>query len=423
MDKVVFDRLSSFNLNHQQKRDLIDVIKYVSKDDNFEDTFILNIVQNENDELIVKQEDVPDLVKALLDKKQIVGKVSLDDYTMFDLISGNQFIVETNINTYIFSVYFNATIIIGSSSQYIIVSGGISPDQIDVNVDYGDILTPENVDSKFKELENSINSLKKVATADANGLMSKEDKATLDALPTRLTTEQTAREQADTAINGEIQGIKDKGTLHDLFLASGATYNQDTKMYQLNGLELTTDEMVNCYISSSNIWQADNYASICNSTRFKTTIKAFALKNFNKNINASNMFSYSAIVVADLWYINRLHRCLISDGSEMFRNCAHLTSVYGLNGQNCKSFIYAFKGCPKLKDIDIINLETNISFNDSPLLSKESIVHLISNATPPSPITITLHPTAYAMATADPEIQAELEKQPNISLAEGEPTA
>ena len=48
---------------------------------------------------------------------------------------------------------------------------------------------------------------------------------------------------------------------------------------------------------------------------------------------------------------------------------------------------------------------------------------MIQNATPDSAITITLHPTAYAMATADPEIQAELEKQPNISLAEGEPTA
>lgn len=257
------------------------------------------------------------------------------------------------------------------------------------------------------------------ATDKKNGLMSKTDKATLDALPTRLTTEQTVRVQADTAINGEIQGIKDKGTLHDLFLYSGATYNQDTKMYQLNGLDLTTEEMVRCYVNSSNIWQADNYANICNSTKLKTTIKAFALKNFNKNINANNMFSHSAIVVADLWYINRNYRCLISDGTEMFRKCAYLTSVYGLNAKDCKSFIYAFIGCSKLKDIDIINLEVNIDFSDSPLLSKESIVHLISNATPSSPITITLHPTAYAMATADPEIQAELEKQPNISLAEG----
>ena len=261
------------------------------------------------------------------------------------------------------------------------------------------------------------------ATADAYGPMSKTDKATLDALPTQLTAEQTAREQADTAINGEIQGIKDKGSLFDLFKAAGAMWDNTKQRYILNGLELTTDEMVICYIVSANIWQADNYANICNSTKLKTTIKAFALKNFNKNIDANNMFAYSSIVVADLWYIDEKHRCLISDGAEMFKKCNDLTSVYGLNATNCKSFMYAFKGCSKLKDIDIINLAINIDFTDSPLLSKESIVHLISNATPSSPITITLHPTAYAMATADQEIQAELEKQPNISLAEREPTA
>lgn len=272
-------------------------------------------------------------------------------------------------------------------------------------------------------LQTNIDALKATATDKKNGLMSKSDKATLDALPTQLTAEQTAREQADTAINGEIQGINDKGTLHDLFRACGAVWNDTNQRYILNGLELTTDEMVMCYIVSANIWQADNYASIFNSTKLKTTIKAFALKNFNKNISADNMFAFSSIVVADLWYINRKHRCLISDGSEMFKRCTYLTSVYGLDAKNCKSFMYAFVGCSKLKDIDIINLQVNISFNDSPLLSKESIVHLISNATPSSPITITLHPTAYAMATADPEIQAELEKQPNISLAEGEPSA
>ena len=272
-------------------------------------------------------------------------------------------------------------------------------------------------------LQTNIDALKATATADANGLMSKEDKATLDALPTQLTAEQTARERADTAINGEIQGIKDKGSLFDLFKAAGAMWDNTKQRYILNGLELTTDEMVTCYIVSANIWQADNYASICNSTKLKTTIKAFSLKNGNTNIDANNMFAYSSIVVADLWYIDEKYRCLISDGAEMFKECHDLTSVYGLNATNCRSFIYAFRGCSKLKDIDIINLAINIDFKDSPLLSKESIVHLISNATPSSPITITLHPTTYAMATADSEIQAELEKQPNISLAEGEPTA
>lgn len=31
MDKVILDRLASFNLSMQQKKDLIEVIKYVAK--------------------------------------------------------------------------------------------------------------------------------------------------------------------------------------------------------------------------------------------------------------------------------------------------------------------------------------------------------------------------------------------------------
>ena len=78
-----------------------------------------------------------------------------------------------------------------------------------------------------------------------------------------------------------------------------------------------------------------------------------------------------------------------------------------------------FIKCLELSYIRLVNLKVSITFPDSPNLHKDSIVYMIKEAKPSSPITITLHPTAYAMATADQEIQAELEKQPNISLAEG----
>lgn len=107
----------------------------------------------------------------------------------------------------------------------------------------------------------------------------------------------------------------------------------------------------------------------------------------------------------------------------MFMNCKKLRVVKNIDLQNNTTMNKMFQGCNSLEDIDIINLNGSLDLKDSPLLSKESIVHLINHASPSSPITITLHPTAYAMATADPEIQAELEKQPNISLAEGKPTA
>lgn len=276
-------------------------------------------------------------------------------------------------------------------------------------------------------LQGNIDALKATASADANGLMSKEDKATLDALPTQLTAEQTAREQADTAINGEIQGIKDKGTLHDLFLASGATYNQDTKMYQLNGLDLTFREMLDCYNATKDIYYTENWYSICQLAIFKTNILNVSLAGWRKYVTGLYAFANVPNLIKLNLYLKTVNYKLTPTQIKgWFMNDKRLKEIKGidlLKILNKTEVIEAFNNCIALETIELFNLKVDISFNDSPLLSKESIAHLINHASPSSPITITLHPTAYAMAIADSEIQAELEKQPNISLAEGEPSA
>lgn len=271
-------------------------------------------------------------------------------------------------------------------------------------------------------LQTNIDALKATATADANGLMSKEDKATLDALPTRLTTEQTAREQADTAINGEIQGIKDKGTLHDLFLRYGAEYDQSKQKYILNGLELDFNQTLTSWVESSMIWNANNYTNICNSTKMKTNFKPVNLKNFNNPVLMVNMFAYSAIEVVDLTLINN-YKSRASNVDNMFVGTGTLRVLKGLILSAVTNLSTFINICRKLEYVELDYINVDLPIPNSPLLKKESILYLLQHAKPNKAITITLHPTAYAMAIADPEIQAELEKQPNISLAEGEPTA
>lgn len=290
------------------------------------------------------------------------------------------------------------------------------------------------------------------ATDKKNGLMSKSDKATLDALPTQLATEQTtreqadkvltdniakevtdrtnavkaeatAREQADEAINTDIQSIKDKGTLHDLFKAAGATLNPDGKTWSMNDLnDLTTQDMVNAFVFSYPLSFSDSWSSTIHGTYIRTNFPLVSRHNFYRWIDADSCFLTNSLLEvfnADM----RGWRAKLKITSSMFMNCKKLRVVKNIDLQNNTAKNRMFQGCNSLEDIDIINLNGSLDLKDSPLLSLESIVHLISNAKPSSPITITLHPTAYAMAIADPEIQAELEKQPNISLAEGEPTA
>ena len=70
----------------------------------------------------------------------------------------------------------------------------------------------------------------------------------------------------------------------------------------------------------------------------------------------------------------------------------------------------AFAGCVKLRNVELKNTKVNISFSDSPLLSLDSIQYLIAYAANTSPITITLHPDAYARLT-DELIAQATEKQ------------
>ena len=305
-----------------------------------------------------------------------------------------------------------------------------------------------------KTLQTNIDALKATATADANGLMSKEDKVKLD---TKVATkediteeatarteadkvltanlakevtdrtnavnaEATAREQADTAINGEIQGIKDKGSLHDLFLRYGAKYDQSKQKYILNGLELDFNQTLTSWAESSMIWNANNYTNICNSTKMKTNFKPVNLKNFNSPVLMSNMFAYSAIEVVDLTLINK-YKSRASNVDDMFKGTYTLRVLKGLILSAVTNLSTFINKCPKLEYVELDYINADLPISNSPLLKKESILYLLQNTKPNKAITITLHPTAYAMATADPEIQAELEKQPNISLAEGEPTA
>ena len=75
-----------------------------------------------------------------------------------------------------------------------------------------------------------------------------------------------------------------------------------------------------------------------------------------------------------------------------------------------------FGGCTSLIEAKIYEVKGNISFSDSMMINKDSILCLIQNAAPTSAITITLHPDAYSRLADDTEIVAALEAQPLISL-------
>lgn len=94
--------------------------------------------------------------------------------------------------------------------------------------------------------------------------------------------------------------------------------------------------------------------------------------------------------------------------SSMFSNCGSLTTIPQLDTSKVtRNMTSAFKGCAALESCQLLNLRTNISFSDSPLLSLESIQFMIQNsysATNPANLkafTMTLHPDTLAKVQAD----------------------
>ena len=248
--------------------------------------------------------------------------------------------------------------------------------------------------------------------------------------------------ETQRAVQAEADAVE-KGkqlALRALFVAAGAEYNDSgadiTKTapwgetvthkaghYYLNGLgDITEEEMNKIYsrghfnendiaaFGNSGVGCANNIrTNLCRAGMWNTTINKYVCFSNNK-MEVLNLH----VVVnpsADVSTIN------VTQTESLFSNAGNLRIILPacvLAAENWNSNCFA--GCYRLEEVRIIRLRSNISFVDSALLSKNSILYVIQNTTATSAITITLHPDAYARLADDAEIVAALEAQPLVSL-------
>jgi len=102
--------------------------------------------------------------------------------------------------------------------------------------------------------------------------------------------------------------------------------------------------------------------------------------------------------------LTHLHLAMnVKVANNMFSGCTNLREITGLlNIVGCNTdYTVAdmFKGCKALENLNLHFLSHSISFADSPNLSLDSILYMVENANNKAPITITLHPQAYARLT------------------------
>lgn len=94
-----------------------------------------------------------------------------------------------------------------------------------------------------------------------------------------------------------------------------------------------------------------------------------------------------------------------------FSTCQVLETIDGvLDVPNCTDMDGTFDACAALKNVKIKNLATSVSFEGSPVLSKESVLYMFENAkTVETTETITLHADVFGQFSAD-EIAVATEK-------------
>lgn len=213
--------------------------------------------------------------------------------------------------------------------------------------------------------------------------------------------------------------------MHYMYEGIGAVYNANTNKWKMMGLtDLTTSEMRKVLLAGP---LTDLSGAPLGGTRYGCRVNM--ARKGPSNTTTATSFHYFAIENSVIEVINLTSNHTLAQMASYegmvtptslayaFAGCVKLKSIYGrLSFESCSSSTEVFSRCRALVRVRLQKLNRSIWLSASPLLDKESLLYMIQQAAPTSPITITVHADVYAWAMADADILAALKSQPYISL-------
>lgn len=207
-----------------------------------------------------------------------------------------------------------------------------------------------------------------------------------------------------------------------------ATYNEETGLFSLNGLtDITQDQLLRIFIYGWPLKYVEDWTgSFGTKEEFRTnprfsvyqvtqtgTYKMYGAFQGNSQLEVLDFTPYS--------YAFDQYRIKASHVSRIGLQCMKLRKISPID-VNAVSESITDIGEEALEEAYLFGLKVSANFERNPKLKKECILYMIQNSAATSAITITLHPTAYAMAIADNDIQAALQEKTFVSLAQAETT-
>ena len=196
--------------------------------------------------------------------------------------------------------------------------------------------------------------------------------------------------------------VSSRTSLRPLYEASGARYNEEKGVWALNGIELTDEEMAEVY-SFGNLANSNgvDWRNRLSGYKGKTTIPyQYQLGNYlYARLNMQGAFSNCPNLVT-LKISNGDVYPIFADA--FFYYTPKLREVLSIiDMHDCTSTDSFAPNAKALENVKIKNLQSSLSFSDSPLLTVEdteesTLGYLVANAINKDPITVTLHADAYA---------------------------
>ena len=238
---------------------------------------------------------------------------------------------------------------------------------------------------------------------------------------------QTWRTASDGAyeytMSNPVRGLIPQANI-DLFESVGAVFNASSGYFELNGLtDLSYGEMRAVYgaipnnpITGSTV---KGWAPGANQLKDAIAIRTTPVTIFSTGERNQPPFTWNQQIE-----VVKFAKDLLGDSfrvlncvgaSTSFYGCNKLRAVYDIINAGAGSAL-GFGYCSSLETIFISGLKFNFGIEQSPRLTAASVAYMVEKAGTAA-FTITLHPTAYARATADPAVQAALAAHTNVTLA------
>lgn len=230
--------------------------------------------------------------------------------------------------------------------------------------------------------------------------------------------------------------------MHYIYEAEGAIYNNTLSVIQrttpwgevishragywyLNGLGNITNEQMRKIYSLGHIAMLEKALQYGGTTDYTKGYAASVRTNlprvggYNGSISTIGLLAYNSCIEVFNGGLSPLVTggTLALNGSYAFYGCSSLKAVVGCGALKLSNISDdTFAGCEALQHINITKLSSSINLQDSPNLSRESLLYMIKNSEATSPITIKLNAIPYLNLSTDSEVVKALTEKPLITL-------